>query len=264
MTENSLIFLKLGGSLITDKNQAETVREGILHNCLAQVKRWLQEYPNAGLVLGHGSGSFGHHAAKTYHTRDGVSTKQDWLGYSEVWYSARKLNNMVIDACVSAGIPVVDFPISAGVVTENRLVQSFNLDPLKEALIQGLVPIVHGDVCIDRSLGGTILSTEEIFNYLASHFKPNRILLAGVEGGVYADYPSNQQLIPHIPVDVYLSNFLQGSEAKDVTGGMATKVTLMQEIAHKYPGTEIIIFSGLVDNSIYRVLNGEALGTCIV
>lgn len=263
MTDNPLIFLKLGGSLITDKNQTEKVRADILADCLAQVKRWLKENPKSRLVLGHGSGSFGHNAAKKYHTRDGVSTKQDWLGYAEVWYSARKLNNIVVDACVAAGIPVLDFPISAGMVVDNHFVDSFNLDPLRDSLKQGLVPVVHGDVCIDRSLGGTILSTEEIFAILATSLKPSRILLAGIEPGVYADYPQNQDLISFMPAGADLSTFLYGSKAKDVTGGMETKVKIMQEIAQTFPGMEILIFSGLEDKSIYKTLSGEVLGTCI-
>lgn len=263
MADNPLIFLKLGGSLITDKFKPETVRKDILFDCLAQVKQWMQENPTSGLVLGHGSGSFGHNAAKTFHTREGVSTEQQWLGYAKVWYSARRLNNYVVDACAEAGIPVVDFPISAGMITDNRMFNSFNLDPLRDTLKQGLVPVVHGDVCIDRSLGGTILSTEEIFSFLASCLKPNRVLLAGVERGVYADYPDNQKLIPHISADADPSNYLYGSKAKDVTGGMASKVALSQAIAKANPGMEILIFSGLEPDAVYKSLSVENLGTCI-
>jgi len=263
VADNPLIFLKLGGSLITDKFKPETVQKDILSDCLAQVRHWMQENPTSGLLLGHGSGSFGHNTANTFHTREGVSTEQEWLGYAEVWYSARKLNNYVVDACAEAGIPVVDFPISAGMVTDNRKIYSYNLDPIRDTLEQGLVPVVHGDVCIDRSLGGTILSTEEIFSYFSTYLKPNRVLLAGVERGVYADYPANQKLIPHISTDADPSNYLQGSKAKDVTGGMASKVASSQAIVKANPGMEILIFSGLEPNAVYKLLSGVNLGTCI-
>jgi isopentenyl phosphate kinase len=264
LPDTRLTFLKLGGSLITDKNLPETVRHAALSDCLVQVKRWLTENPSSKLVLGHGSGSFGHFAAKTYRTRDGVFNEQDWLGYAKVWHSARKLNNVFIDACVKFGIPVVDFPISASVLTKNRAVETWNLEPLAETLKQGLVPVVHGDVCIDSSLGGTILSTEEIFQHLSSHLQPTRILLAGIEQGVYADYPTNQHLIPLILANSDFSSYLQGSGAKDVTGGMATKVVLMQAISQFSPGLEIRIFSGLEPTVVYKTLSGETMGTCIV
>ncbi len=261
--DNPLIFLKLGGSLITDKNQVETVREELLFACLAQVKRWLQENPNARLVLGHGSGSFGHNAGQTYRTREGVFSAQDWFGYTEVWQSARSLNNFFINACAQASIPVVDFPISAVVITNNRSVESWNLEALFKTLTQGVVPVVHGDVCIDRSLGGTILSTEEIFYHLASKLKPTRVLLAGVEAGVFKDYPENRHLIPKMPADVKPVDHLQGSKAQDVTGGMASKVAISQAIVQMNPGLGLRIFSGLEPDSIYKALNGAPLGTCI-
>ncbi|HSN93570.1 MAG TPA: isopentenyl phosphate kinase [Anaerolineaceae bacterium] len=264
MPDNSLIFLKLGGSLITDKAKPETVRRDVLSNCLAQIKQWMQENPHSRLVLGHGSGSFGHHTAKTFHTREGVSTEHDWLGYAKVWYSARKLNNYFIEACAEAGLPVVDFPISAAVITNNRIMESWNTEALRESLQHPLVPVVHGDVCIDHELGGTILSTEEIFDHLAGKLKPIRILVAGVERGVYSDYPENKSVIQLIPTDSDFSGFLKGSRASDVTGGMASKVTLMQALARANPGVTISIFSGLEENSIYKALSGETLGTRII
>ena len=59
-----LVFLKLGGSLITDKTQPYTVRPDKLADLAAQINRSLQTQPSLRLILGHGSGSFGHTAAK--------------------------------------------------------------------------------------------------------------------------------------------------------------------------------------------------------
>ena len=67
-----LVFLKLGGSLITDKTQAYTARLDKLADLATQIAHSLQTHPDLRLVLGHGSGSFGHTAAKKYRTRDGL------------------------------------------------------------------------------------------------------------------------------------------------------------------------------------------------
>ena len=263
MPEHPLVFLKLGGSLITNKFKAETVYTDVIQSCLTQIRRWKLGNPESSLILGHGSGSFGHNAAKSYRTREGVSTKQDWYRYTAVWQSARRLNNIIIEACNLSDIPVVDFPISAAAITNHRAIETWDIEALKKTLKQGVVPVVHGDVCIDRTLGGTILSTEEIFAYLAGQLKPSRILLASIEQGVFADYPANQQLLTHIPVESDPSTYLQGSNAQDVTGGMAAKVALSQAIAKANPSLEIRIFSGLENDAIYRALSGESLGTCI-
>ena len=72
------IFLKLGGSLITDKTQVETVRADVLTRLAAEIAQARRENTALRLVLGHGSGSFGHVAAARRGTRQGVADAEDW------------------------------------------------------------------------------------------------------------------------------------------------------------------------------------------
>lgn len=74
MTRN-LVFLKLGGSLITDKTRPRTVRLDTLKRLCAEIASARKHDPNLQLLLGHGSGSFGHVAAKKYKTREGLPLK---------------------------------------------------------------------------------------------------------------------------------------------------------------------------------------------
>ncbi|MEA4811980.1 MAG: isopentenyl phosphate kinase [Anaerolineaceae bacterium] len=259
-----LTFLKLGGSLITEKEQFETARREVLIDCLLQVKRFTEDNPQAKILLGHGSGSFGHHAAKKYKTRNGVFSQADWLGYAEVWYSARKLNNFFIEACHQCALPVVDFPVSAAAVSKNGKIENWNLKPLSQSLTNGLIPVVHGDAAVDEALGGTILSTEEIFIHLAPSLKPQRLLLAGSEKGVFADFPQKEKLISKIPAASDAAQFLEGSQAADVTGGMASKVSLMQKLVCENRGLCVRIFSGLEKDAIFHALADDEGGTLIV
>ena len=86
-----ITFLKLGGSLITDKSSAHTARIDVIRRIgLEILDAWSE---NKGpLLIGHGSGSFGHIPAKKYGTRDGVSTKSEWAGFAEVHAEATILN----------------------------------------------------------------------------------------------------------------------------------------------------------------------------
>ena len=68
-----IVFLKLGGSLITDKDKPYTPRLDKLANLSLEIKTVLDSIPELVLILGHGSGSFGHTAAKKHGTRDGVT-----------------------------------------------------------------------------------------------------------------------------------------------------------------------------------------------
>ncbi len=260
-----LYFLKLGGSLITDKNRAHTHRPEALAGLAEQIAAALRGRPELGLVLGHGSGSFGHVAGKKYATRQGVSGPAQWRGFVEVWKEARALNQIVLEALLAAGLPVVAFPPSACAASQAGRITSWNLAPIEAALDAGLVPLVNGDVAFDRRLGGTILSTEDVFFYLAPRLNPQRILLAGIEAGVWEDYPQNTRLIPTItPASLAQSAMaLRGSAAVDVTGGMLNKVESMLALVQEIPGLEVLIFSGVQEGNLFNALGGGSPGTLI-
>ncbi len=105
----SLVFLKLGGSLITDKEKTDTPNFHILGGIADEIASALRDVPDLQLVLGHGSGSFGHHAAQKYNTREGVSTPEEWLGFAHVWDRAHALNCIVEQTLAKDNIPVLTF-----------------------------------------------------------------------------------------------------------------------------------------------------------
>ena len=88
MQNRPLIFLKLGGSLITDKQRPRTPRPEVLSRLAGEIGRALKAQPKISLVLGNGAGSFGHVTAKKYGTRQGVRTEQEWKGFAEIWREA--------------------------------------------------------------------------------------------------------------------------------------------------------------------------------
>lgn len=262
---NELVFLKLGGSLITDKTQASTPLPEVIRRLAAEIAAALQQNPDLRLLLGHGSGSFGHVAAEKYGTRQGVRSPQDWRGFTQVWLQASALNRIVIESLHQAGLPAVSFPPSAAALTEDGAVKQWDLTSLEAALHRGLLPVVYGDVVFDAARGGTILSTEDIFSHLAPRLEPARILLAGVEPGVWADYPACTQVLPTItPENVQAaSSALRGSAATDVTGGMESKVREMLSLVQAIDGLEVYIFSGAEENLVLSALNGASVGTRI-
>jgi isopentenyl phosphate kinase len=260
---SELYFLKLGGSLITDKSKPHTPRQEVLARLAEEIATALQKRPNLRLVLGHGSGSFGHVAGHRYGTRQGVASPEGWRGFAEVWREAAALNHFVMDALHTAGLPAVAFSPLAAVLAADAAVKTWNLEPLRLALQAGLLPVVYGDVALDEQRGGTILSTEDLFAHLALHFSPQRILLAGLEEGVWADFPACQRLVEEITPGSFAASAaaLSGSAATDVTGGMRSKVQHSLELVQTVPGLEILIFSGEAPGRVESVLLGEKAGT---
>jgi len=261
----SLQLLKLGGSLITVKTQPRTPRLDVLARLAEEIAVIWRQNPGLRLIVGHGAGSFGHVSAKKYGTRLGVHTPEEWLGFAEVWWDASALNRFVMEALREAGLPVIALPPSASVIAREGQVERWDLAPLNAALQAGLLPVVFGDVIFDTIWGGTILSTEDLFAHLARQLSPNRLLLAGIEMGVWADYPINSQLVKEITPQ-NLSEVvpaLGGSAATDVTGGMASKVQEMLSLIQEIPDLEVLIFSGERPGLVQEALSGAQAGTML-
>jgi len=260
---NQLLFLKLGGSLITDKSKTETPLEGRIRMLLSELLTYQNEHPATQILLGHGSGSYGHHAAAKYGTRNGVKDKYGWTGFVEVWRSARRLNEIVLSIGQEIGLSLISFPPSATIMARGQKVETWNLAPIIKVLRSGLIPVVYGDVVFDQELGGTILSTEELFYHLAAHLNPDRVLLAGNEKAVFADFPANQKAIRHIDKNAPLDDFLQGSQNQDVTGGMRSKVSQMQALCRQSEACQVEIFRATDANELLQALKGQHSGTII-
>jgi isopentenyl phosphate kinase len=260
-----LIFLKLGGSLITDKLTPRTPRLEVLNRLAGEIQVSLTQNPGLQILLGHGSGSFGHISGSHYRTREGVSTPEEWRGFSEVWADAADLNRLVMSALREAGLAAVGFPPSASVLTQNRKILHWNLSPIQSALKNDLLPVVYGDVVFDENQGGTILSTEDLFVHLARSLKPERILLAGQDPGVWQDFPDCSHLFKAItPKEKKnLKGIVNQSQATDVTGGMGEKVNQMLDLVSSLPELEVLIFSGTEAGQIQQALAGESPGTRI-
>jgi isopentenyl phosphate kinase len=260
-----IVLLKLGGSLITDKDKPYTPRLDKLADLAQEIKTALDSNPNLLLILGHGSGSFGHVAAKKHGTREGVHTREGWLGFTEVRFQAAELNRFVVQALLEAGLPAMPFPPSASLVSDNRRVTFHNIEPIRRALDVNLLPVVQGDVAFDESLGGTILSTEDVFKFLMDEFTTKRILLAGIEAGVWEDFPARTKLVKQIQLSDYekMRAGIGGSASTDVTGGMKAKVEEMLSLIQKHENLTVQIFSAEEHGFLTRALQGENVGTLL-
>ena len=262
-----LVFLKLGGSLITDKTRVEQARPRTIRRLAREIKAARADRSDLRLVLGHGSGSFGHVAARRHGTRDGIKDAAGWIGYAEVAAAAARLNQIITDIFIEEQVPVISLPPSASARCEDGRLIYLDTFGLKAALRHNLVPLVQGDVALDGVRGATIVSTEDVFVYLANELQPRRVLLAGEVSGVYENAAMTGRVIDIITprnVGQYSSAF-GGSHGTDVTGGMIGKVRQMLELVMQQPVIEVRIFSGAKPHQVQRLLVDESasIGTVI-
>ncbi len=260
-----VIFIKLGGGLITDKNKPFVARIDVIR-CLALEIKQAIKGKNIGLVLAHGSGSFGHSVAAKYKTQEGVKDKNSIWGISAVSDAAIRINRIVMEEFLKAGLPVVSFAPKSFILAKSGKVKEIFEQPLTEILKLGMLPVVYGDVVMDIDKGCAIFSSEriisELANKLRSQFKIEKIIYCGNTGGVY---DSEGSTIPTIDSKIYkkVMSKIGGSAATDVTGGMLHKVQEAMKVV-KIAKCEVVIMSGIKNGSLVKEIKGLKINRTII
>lgn len=257
------ILIKLGGSLITDKSEAKSFRREIVSRIARQVARLRALDQNIPIVIGHGSGSFGHFEAKKYSTIEGVSSDEERLGFARVGAVAAELSLLVQNEFLAAGLPTMRFQPSSMMVSSAGRLRSLDSRALSLALDQRLIPLIHGDIALDERIGGTIISTESLFAHLVQPLGVTRIILLGEVEGVLNHHGELLSRIRPSSLETVRSA-LAGSGGIDVTGGMLQKVETMIALIGERPSLEVIIADGNTKNVLVDLLvKRSQIGTLI-
>lgn len=251
---SDITVLKVGGSAVTDKNAASGSAK------TDEMERIAEEIAgfSGKLILVHGAGSFGHVYAKEY----GLDTGYNEEGFLKTHDSVRALNEMIVQTLRKAGISAVPLnPLSFSLCEDGRLTFLYT-DQIAEMLKHDLVPVLHGDVCMDTKRGACILSGDQSLPYVAAALKAKRVGLGSATDGVL---DAEGKTIPRITPRTFeaVQKHIGGSAGTDVTGGMLGKVSEILDLAEK-TGIESRIFNANTPGSVAAYLNGKEIGTLIV
>ncbi|MCD1293888.1 uridylate kinase [Methanocella sp. CWC-04] len=247
-----LVVLKVGGSVLTDKNKSSTARP----EQIARVAREIHEGLSGGLVLIHGAGSFGHHQAKEYGLKNGLNEKSI-KGIWPTHYAVKSLNNMIIEALAKNGVNALPVhPLSACTLKDGRI-DSMCTDVIELMLDANVVPVLHGDAVLDREKGIDILSGDQLVVYLARELRAKKVGIGTNVDGVYdvKEFNVIREITPGNIESV--RGMLSGSSGVDVTGGMYGKIMELMELANA--GIPSQVFNAEKEGNIARFLNG---GVC--
>ena len=237
--------LKLGGSVITEKDRAETLDGQALDRAADAVAGY------EDLVVVHGGGSFGHHHAQSH----GVSKtdgSHDPDAANAIHGAMVTLNQFVVSRLRERDVPAVPVhPLSVADRDESGALTLPSGAPAR-LLAESFVPVLHGDVIAHAGEGVTVLSGDEIVVSLARSLEADRVGLCSAVPGVL---DADGDVIPEIRSFDAVADALGGSASTDVSGGMAGKVRTLLDLE-----TEASVF-GL--DSLAAFLDGGRPGTTI-
>ncbi|HEX4966016.1 MAG TPA: isopentenyl phosphate kinase [Thermoanaerobaculia bacterium] len=255
-----LVLLKLGGSLITEKAREETPRREVIDRLASEIAR-ATAGASCRLVVAHGSGSFGHVAARRHGIGKGPLDPDQLAGACRTQERAAALHQIVIAALLEAGARPFSLAPSSCVVAAAGQPVEIASAPLLLALERGLLPVLYGDVVLDRDWGASICSTERLFTLLARTLPGRglsirRSIWLGETDGLW---DAAGCTVARVTRDTFAAALqaIGAPAGTDVTGGMRHRLETALDLAAL--GIPSLLANGLTPGLLERALRGEAV-----
>ena len=179
-----MILIKLGGSIITNKEKPLSPRKKTIDNILKEIGKVKEP-----VIIVHGGGSYGHYWSVKYdmHTKPAKTSPK---GVAIVKNSMVELNKIILDSAVknkvnSYCLPPTDF------MKGNKSIRSKILT-INDIAKSGLTPITFGDALWYGQKKSYILSGDVIMTTIAKVLKPRLSLFVLNVDGVYSDLKSKK------------------------------------------------------------------------
>lgn len=254
-----IIMIKLGGSVITNKDIPLSLNKPVLSRLVQEVAAAVKALPDTRFIIGHGQGSFAHVPASKYKTKEGFINEESKYGMAVVLDSVAELNRIVVHEFLEADVPAVAVRPNNNITTANREHASSYFEVMEGYLQGGLMPVVCGDVLLDQDKGCTIWSTEEVLTFYSHQLQAkgwqvqNVIHVTDVEGVLDDQGRTIEKVSPQDWEKV--GQYLGQAKGFDVTGGMVLKLKQSIDLADK--GITSYILSGLTKGNLYSALTAN-------
>lgn len=257
-TGKHMILIKLGGSVITDKAQYRNFNK-------ERVSRLCSEIKNSGqkVLVVLGAGSFGHVLSKQHNLHNGFVSADQIPAAAMVQYDVRDLSQMVVKELIDAGIPAVSVPPGSCFVMDNGQLIANDTEAIERLYALGIMPVMAGDLVVDRTKGFGICSGDQLTEILAELFDIHKIVFVSDIDGLYTADPKSDKkakLFGSVCTET-LKNIKSESNIDDVTGGIRSKMEAMLRMSTA--DRDCVLLNGTVEGRLGALLRGEAV-TCTV
>ena len=237
-----MILIKLGGSIITNKEKPLSARRKTIDKLTKSLKRI-----DEPIIIVHGGGSYGHFWSVKYdmHTKE---RKYDLRGVAIVKNSMIELNKIILDLMLKNklnpySLPPTDF------MSGNKPIPK-KIKEIEKIAKSGLIPVTYGDALWYGQNKSFILSGDKIMTHLAKILKPRLCVFALNEDGLYSDLKS-KRLIHELKGQRPLIS----QNKMDVTGGMTRKVEEASKISKM--GMNVFFVNGNKPERIVKAIKNR-------
>jgi isopentenyl phosphate kinase len=237
-----MILIKMGGSIITNKEKPLSPRKKTIENIAKYLKKI-----DEPIIIVHGGGSFGHYWSVKYdmHTKP---MRYNVHGVSIVKNSMIELNKIILDIFLKNKLnpyclPPTDFMSGDKPITNK-------VKEIKKIANAGLIPFTFGDALWYGHKKTYILSGDKIMTHISKILKPRLSIFALNEDGLYSDLKS-KKLIHELKGE----NPIISKNNMDVTGGMTRKVDEATKISKM--GIDVFFVNGNKPERIVKAVKNR-------
>mgnify|MGYP001363431666 CR=1 FL=1 len=237
-----MILIKLGGSIITNKQKPLSPRRKTIDKILKEIGKIKEP-----VIIVHGGGSYGHYWSVKYdmHTKPAKTSPK---GVAIVKNSMVELNKIILDSAVknrinSYCLPPTDF------MNGNKAIKSKILT-INDISKSGLTPITFGDALWFGQKKSYILSGDVIMTTIGKILKPRLSLFVLDVDGVYSDLKTKKLIHDFKKEKPEIKN-----NKMDVTGGMTRKITEANNMTKA--GLKIFFVNGNKPKRITDAVSGK-------
>jgi len=237
-----MILIKLGGSIITNKERPLSARRKAIESILKQIKKI-----NEPKIIVHGGGSYGHYWSVKYdmHTKP---AKYDARGVAIVKNSMIELNKIILDIAVKNRINAYCLP-PTDFMNGNKSIKNKILT-MNDISKSGLIPITFGDALWFGQKKSYILSGDVIMTTIAKILKPRLSVFVLNVDGVYSNLKTKKLIYDFKKEKPTIS-----INKMDVTGGMTRKITEAVKISRS--GLNVFFTNGNKPQRITDAVSGK-------
>ncbi len=272
--KKQIIIIKLGGSILTDKNTPYSMRNEVINSLISQISDNYQTSNQPKIIVVHGAGSFGHPIANSFSIQNGLNLNipNQTLGLTKTNQSVKKLNTKIVDGFLSRDIPVLSLTTSSVFFQENSVLKFTGFNQIGSLLDLGIIPILFGDILLHDPKNFSIISGDRVIFEICKSFsssvnakyKINKIIFCfDKDGIIISNTEKDSKVIQNIKSkDLNLISLKKFEDSIDVTGNIKGKLEEIKKICEL--GIPVQLINGQKPNLLSKAMkNEEILSTLI-
>ncbi len=259
---DQLVLIKLGGSVITHKNEPLSADLRNIRTISTQLSRAIEADKSLRLLLIHGGGSFGHYYAKKFGLNTRIKKSASPEGLARTAAAMVQLHSILLEELDNAGVYCSTvLPIELfSMIKEPIELSASGRERVDSIYRNGLIPITFGFVNLEGQRS-YIISGDTVALALAGALPVAKTIFVMDVDGVY----NSEELSGPIIKRLSRKNLEVGSSVQkfDVTGGIKSKIAVGFEIADR--NSDVYFVNGTKPSRILDVLqdSNRAIATRI-